>query len=145
MYYTGQNIELYLLKQMNFSGCAKTRNESTRETIQRFGCHKRRFRASELSKLQCKGIVSTFLQVLYQRHQRCIEISTKHCHGKVLSLMEGGYSDKAICSGVFCTFDRFTKTKIGLKNGGLNKSLKRLFVVANRLGNPIRQKEQKMS
>lgn len=30
-----------------------------------------------------------------------LKLSQIHCHGKVLSLMEGGYSDKAIASGVF--------------------------------------------
>lgn len=38
-----------------------------------------------------------------------LKLAQMHCHGKVLSLMEGGYSDKAITSGVFAHL-------IGLQN-----------------------------
>lgn len=38
-----------------------------------------------------------------------LRLAQMHCHGKVLSIMEGGYSDKAIVSGVFAHL-------IGLQN-----------------------------
>lgn len=38
-----------------------------------------------------------------------LKLAQMHCQGKVISLMEGGYSDKAICSGVFAHL-------IGLQN-----------------------------
>ena len=38
-----------------------------------------------------------------------LKLSQMHCKGKVLSVMEGGYSDQAICSGVFAHL-------IGLQN-----------------------------
>lgn len=57
---------------------------------------------------------SEFEQVNMQRHsvnvptnfyttftKDALKLAQIHCHGKVLSLLEGGYSDKAIASGVF--------------------------------------------
>ncbi|EDO15518.1 hypothetical protein Kpol_479p6 [Vanderwaltozyma polyspora DSM 70294] len=57
---------------------------------------------------------SEFEQTSMQRHsvnvpthfytmftKDALKLSQIHCHGKVLSIMEGGYSDKAIASGVF--------------------------------------------
>lgn len=65
---------------------------------------------------------SEFEQTSMQRHsvnvptsfyttftKDALKLAQMHCHGKVLSLMEGGYSDKAICSGVFAHL-------IGLQN-----------------------------
>lgn len=65
---------------------------------------------------------SEFEQTTMQRHKvnvptefyttftkDALKLAQMHCKGKVLSLMEGGYSDKAICSGVFAHL-------IGLQN-----------------------------
>ncbi|CAR28733.1 ZYRO0F10780p [Zygosaccharomyces rouxii] len=65
---------------------------------------------------------SEFEQTSMQRHgtnvptyfytaftKDALKLSQMHCHGKVLSIMEGGYSDKAIVSGVFAHL-------IGLQN-----------------------------
>jgi len=65
---------------------------------------------------------SEFEQTSMQRHKvnvptefyttftkDALKLSQMHCKGKVLSVMEGGYSDQAICSGVFAHL-------IGLQN-----------------------------
>lgn len=65
---------------------------------------------------------SEFEQTTMQRHsvnvptefyttftKDALKLAQMHCKGKVLSVMEGGYSDKAICSGVFAHL-------IGLQN-----------------------------
>ncbi|GAV55141.1 hypothetical protein ZYGR_0AS04650 [Zygosaccharomyces rouxii] len=65
---------------------------------------------------------SEFEQTSMQRHgmnvptsfyttftKDALRLAQMHCHGKVLSIMEGGYSDKAITSGVFAHL-------IGLQN-----------------------------
>ncbi|SMN22163.1 similar to Saccharomyces cerevisiae YPL116W HOS3 Trichostatin A-insensitive homodimeric histone deacetylase (HDAC) with specificity in vitro for histones H3, H4, H2A, and H2B [Maudiozyma saulgeensis] len=65
---------------------------------------------------------SEFEQTSMQRHKvnvptefyttftkDALKLSQMHCKGKVLSIMEGGYSDQAICSGVFAHL-------IGLQN-----------------------------
>lgn len=65
---------------------------------------------------------SEYEQVTMQRHgvnvptsfytvftKDALKLAQLHCQGKVLSLMEGGYADKAICSGVFAHL-------IGLQN-----------------------------
>lgn len=100
---------------------------------------------------------SEFEQTSMQRHsvnvptsfyttftKDALKLAQMHCHGKVLSLMEGGYSDKAICSGVFAHL-------IGLQNQdwvkewGSEQVVKEIVRGCKPAWKPYKTKEQKMS